>query len=194
MKRVNVNMHPKDGHFFKLADDAVVFGLSWTEVIARVVAYRKRNGLPPGNPEEEVHAQACQRNPNLCYDDTGVSQQAYERTEKRITVKGKVLKWFSDMVNRLRNHDIRYVEPAEVAKREAICGLCPKNIAYAEGCSSCKAAVKEFRSTLLVKRRVNASLNACSVLGEDTATSVHFDEHRVTNSDLPANCWRRVGS
>lgn len=193
MRRVNVNMHPKDGYFFVEADGTRVFGKSWKDVIARVAAYRQRAGLPPGEPEREVHAQGCTRNPNLCFDDESPAAVVTQKAERRITVKGMVLKWFSAIRDRIKNNDIKFVTPAEAAARTAICQSCPKNHEYPGGCSSCKAAVRESRAAILGRRPVNARLNACSVLGEDTACSVHLDDHRVLNDALPGHCWRKAG-
>lgn len=193
MRRVNVNMHPKDGYFFTEADGTRVFGKSWKDVIARVVAHRARVGQAPGDPEREVHEQGCTRNPNLCYDDESPAAVVTRKAERRITVKGMVLKWFMAVRERLRLNDLKYVSPAEAAARTAICIGCPKNVDYPGGCSSCKAAVKESRAAILGRRPVNARLNACSVLGEDTACSVHLDDHRVPNGALPGHCWRKAG-
>lgn len=187
-------MHPKDGYFFRESDGATLHDTSWKRVIARVAAYRRRAGLPPGDPEREVHEQGCQRNPNLCYDDTSPAAVVTRKAERRITVKGMVLKWFLAMRDKVRNNHIGFVSAGEAARRASICQGCPKNVDYPGGCSSCKTAVRESRAAILGGRPVNPRLNACSVLGEDTACSVHLDDHRVLNNDLPGHCWRKAGT
>ncbi len=192
MKRVNVNMYPRDGYFFVETDGATIRGSSWDNVVKRVIAYRSRDKRPISNVEEEVHAQACKNNPGLCYDDSGAAMQVPRKEERRITVKGAVLKWFLNIRERLASKDIRYVSPDEANARASICAKCPKNFGYPSGCSSCETAVKESRKAILGARKPKGGLDACGVLGEDTATSVYLDEHRVLNSDLPDNCWRKA--
>lgn len=62
-KRFNSALHPASGHFFEEANGIVFRGKNWAQVIAKVKAYRAVNKLSPGNPEEEVHAQAIFRQP-----------------------------------------------------------------------------------------------------------------------------------
>lgn len=187
--RINVNLFPKDGYFFRESDGATIRADSWRGVIARVASYRKMNGLPAGNPEEEVNAQACQRNPSYCSRET---QQQREQT-RRVSVKGRVLAWLSALRKKKETEPITKVDPAVAKERAKICLACPQNTAIADGCSSCKSALAEYRRGLLDGRNPVKGLNGCAVLGEDTCVSTNLDEVRVENSDLPDNCWRKRG-
>lgn len=185
--RIKVNMFPKDGHKFKEADGTVIVGNTWSGVIARVRLYRKRNNLPPGDPENEVHAQACQRNPSLCiHDDGGTTRQA----TREVSLKGRVLKWFSE----IRARGFSLVSPELAKDRAVVCKRCHLNVGLPEGCANCRAALNELRRSVLGEgRRGEDRLthHGCAVLGFEPATAVHLDEPTVENSELPDFCWRK---
>ena len=184
MTKLKVNMFPKDGHFYKEADGYIHRAGSWKRVIAMTQDYRRRNGLPMGDPEADVIAQACQRNPALCYEE--YPHQREQR--KKASVKGRVLAWLNRILARPER---KYVSPEEAQSRASICAGCPKNTKIAEGCSSCRAAIKEYRNKLVGNRPGDARIEACSELGEDLVVSTWLDEVRVEAPEAPANCWRK---
>lgn len=182
MKSVNPNMYPKDGYFFKENDGARIFGDTWAGVIKRVVLYRRRAGYPPGDPAAEVTAQACARNPVLCQENDNTF------LTKRAPLKSRILTW----LNGERANKNRSFVPEPVAKARAqVCATCPKNNPIPEGCSSCRAAVKQLRESIIERRFQDGRLNACTILGEDLPTSVHLESQTVDNGELPGHCWRR---
>lgn len=191
MKRINVNLYPKDGYFFIDRDQSIHRGKDWSEVIARVKAYRKRNKIEPGDPDQEVHDQACQRNSNLCHDE---NPEQIKTELRKTSMKGRVLKWLSELRKLRSKRELQYVPEQEAKERAQICASCPNNTPYPAGCGSCKAAVKASREEILGPRVVDGRLNGCNVLGEDTATSAHVEQVRVNNAELPANCWRKQKS
>jgi hypothetical protein len=69
MKRVNVNLFPKEGYIYLESDGSKHRAENWSKLMAKVSAYRKRAGLPQGDVEREVMAQACQRNPSHCSEE-----------------------------------------------------------------------------------------------------------------------------
>lgn len=184
MREINNNVYPKEGYFFRESDGSRQFGQTWNGVIARVIAYRKRAGLPPGNPREEVINQACQRTPILCTEDNG----AREEQLKRSSLKTRVLQW---MTAQRANQDKRFVEESLARSRAAVCAKCPKNTALPGGCASCIAAVKGLRTEIIGRRFQDGRLNACMVLGEDCNSAAHLDLQTVENGELPVECWRR---
>jgi hypothetical protein len=188
MKRINVNLYPKDGYFFIEQDQSMHRGQSWTEVVSRVRSYRKRNQLPPGNPEQEIHDQACKRNESLCHDENPEQVKAELR---KTSLKGRVLKWFNTIRKARAEREQQYVSETEAKARALVCANCPHNQPYPSGCGSCKAAVRASREEILGKRVADGRLNGCNVLGEDSATSVHLDQVRVNDAELPSFCWRK---
>lgn len=188
MKRINVNIYPKDGYFFKDSDGSTHRGKDWREVIVRVTNYRKRNKMAPGNPEQEVHDQACLRNAALCHDE---NPEQIKNEVRKTSMKGRVLKWLSGIRKIRAERELQFVPEDEAKQRAAICLNCPIHTHYPVGCGSCKAAVRESRKEILGPRNADERLNGCNVLGEDLGVSVHIEQVRVNNAELPDQCWRK---
>jgi len=187
MRQINRNLFPRDGYFFKESDGVRIGADTWAGVIARVKRYRARAGLPPGNPEEEVMNQACDRNPGYCTTENA----AYTHEVSRASLKNRVLLWFLQMRKRKTDESIRIMSDTDARNRAQVCAGCPRNQALPEGCSSCRAAIEESRKQLIGSRFVDARINSCAVLGEELNTTIHLDLVRVENSALPEHCWRK---
>jgi hypothetical protein len=185
MKKINQNLYPKDGYRFKDSDGATIYGDSWAGVIARVANYRKRAGYPPGNPAEEVIAQACANQPGYCSEaDARTVEQL-----KAVSLKTRVLKWFSSL--RASKNELTFTSWETQRARANICATCPRNTPLPGGCASCAAIVKELRKEMVGDRPIDGRLNACSELGEDPAVSSYFELQAVENPALPPQCWRK---
>lgn len=182
MRTINPNIYPKGGHYFQERDGAKLVGDSWAGVIARVKAYRKRAGYPEGNVMEEVYAQACQRNPILCTDDSG-----HVAAVQKASIKARVLTW----LNGMRANRPQFV-PTEVAQQRAnICASCPLNQGIPDGCASCREALKALRGEILGPRPVDGRLNACMGTGEDLPAAAWMELQAQDNGALPGHCWRK---
>lgn len=184
MKAVNPNLFPRDGYFFKDADGLSIRGDSWAGVIKRVQNYRRRAGHPPGNPEAEVMAQACSRNPGLCTEES----TAYRIKLNEATLKGRVLGWLSRII---ALPDKKFVFEHDARNRTGICATCSFNQGLPKGCSSCRAAVNESRKTIIGGRPQDARVEACAILGEDLNAASWIEQIADGNPDLPFHCWRK---
>lgn len=188
-QRIRVNIFPKEGHSFTEKDGTVLNANDWNSVIRAVRNYRRRNGLPAGMPADEVHEQTCAKNPSICYnakDETTVKEL------KKASLKGRVLRWFSELLRNRDKNPINFVPDEEARAREDVCQKCPNNIALPDsGCGPCKKAIREQRRSILGGRPEYRRLNTCSVLGEDLQSSVHLDLLVVDNHELPQHCWRK---
>jgi len=193
LKRINENLYPKNGgYLFIESDGSRHIDNSWGNVIRRVTAYRKRAKLPPGHPEKEVQPQACDRNPNICYESEGKMPSTIKKIS---SMKSRVLQWCANLARRNQNGELKFVSLNETHDRVNICAACPKNTAYPDGCSSCKKAIREYRKTLVPGRPMDTvRLHGCAILGEDVGIATHLDEHRVNNPELPGHCWRKAGA
>ena len=184
---VNQNIFPKSGYRFKEADGTVIVGNNWAGVIARVRLYRKRAGLPPGDPKSEVLDYACKTNPSLCIqDDGGITARA--TTE--VSLKGRVMKWFSDIQQR----NLGFVDDATAKARAEVCKQCPNSVALPEGCANCRRVLAELRRKVLGRGRTGSAAithHGCTVLGSEPATEVWIDEPTMDNPELPAHCWKK---
>jgi hypothetical protein len=185
MKRVNVNIYPKDGYFFQEEDGTIIRANNgWKAVIIRVMAYRKRNKKPLGDPTKEVHAQACARDPQSCHDD---EDPVRTKQLKISSLKGKVLGWLASLRGKPQN----FVDEGLMRARAQVCAGCPMHTAIAGGCGACKKAVNEARREVIGNRPVDERMAGCLVLGEDTGVNTWLSEPTVGNPELPACCWRR---
>lgn len=187
--KINVNIYPKDssGYRFKEADGTVFVGGSWKAVIERVRGYRARNNLPMGDPESEVNAQACQKNPTICAPDN----PQHKTQLKAATLKGRILQWFGKIRSAPRQH----VDADKAQQRANVCAGCQNNQPLPGGCSSCKKALAALRGDVLGGRPVDSRLVDCGclILGHESSTAVWLDEQTVENQELPGHCWRKRG-
>lgn len=189
MKKYNVNVHPHKGHRFKDLDGATIVGESWPGVTARVIARRKRNGFPPGNPYEEVMAQACIDEPAACQDTNSEKEMARQSHLKIASIKVRLLRWLAELKTPIDH----FVEPAEAARRADICAVCPKAIGLPEGCGSCRKAGEEMRKGLIGPRNADGRLihRGCDVFGSDLATQAWLELLAEDQAEAPAKCWRK---
>jgi hypothetical protein len=189
VKKYNVNVHPHKGHQFKDSDGSTIVGESWGGVIARVIARRKRNNAPPGNPHEEVMEQACQSQPAACNESTSAGEIARQAHLKVASIKVRLLQWMT----RVKTPVDHFVEPAEAARRADICASCPKALGLPEGCGSCRKASDEMRKGIIGPRLADGRLvhRGCDVFGSDLATQAWLELLAEDQSEAPANCWRK---
>lgn len=189
MIRINSNLFPKSGFIFKEADGTTIAGNTWAGVVARLRSYRKRNNLPPGDPENEVRTQACDRDPVLCNNDDG----SHAAAVKIATLKGRILQWFSRIKKEALRTPFVFASGTDAANRANVCAGCPHRKPLPEGCSSCKAAVTELRVSVIGDRAPDKRLiqHGCNVLGTDLSTQAWLEEITVDHPELPGHCWRK---
>jgi hypothetical protein len=189
MKKFNSNLYPSGGYFFKDEDGVVHRAKSWEKVALKLEDYRRRQKKNPGSPLVEVMAQACSRNPSLCYEDSGRPAPPKPPT----SLKQRIILWLNSMLNAHRKVKLEMVTPAEADQRAQICASCPFNTPMGvKSCSTCRQAVKVLRQELIGSRKRDGRLEGCSLLGADLTAAVHLDEPRVPRGDLPAHCWRKI--
>jgi len=188
-RKYNNNLYPKTGYTFKCADGVVITGSNWSGVAARLGAYRKRNGIPMGNPAQEVLDQACKNNPGHCTETNEVT----ERQLRIVSLKGRILRWFSDLKERRKRRPTQFVDTHTSLHRAGVCIICPFKRELQEGCSSCRAALRELRGDMIEGRSPHDGLvmTGCEILGTDLATAVHLDELTIDDPRLPNTCWRK---
>ena len=187
MKSINPNIYPKDGYWFQEADGSKHVGQTWEGVIARVTAYRSRQGKPIDTVREEVITQACQRTPSICTEESA----ALKAQTRYVSLKGRVLLWLSRLRDQKEKIPVPFVNDAMHAARSDVCIRCSKNTGMPEGCGSCRAALKALMGSIVGSRQSDSRLGGCIVLGEYLPVSTWIDSIAVANAELPAECWRR---
>lgn len=193
MIKINVNVFPSGsgGHVFTESDGTVIRGKSWSGVVRKVQAYRRQNGLEPGNAYDEVMAQACARNPSLCKEVTAAPPAAVRPP----TLKGRVITWLATLRAAAQRQSLAYAAKEVMKARANTCAACPFSKPLPEGCSTCKMAITEMRKQILGPERLNGldhRPGACEALGCDLPTAAWLDEPRVRHDGLPAHCWRKA--
>ena len=189
MQRINPNLFPRDGYYYKERDGAPIRSTrGWKDLAARVVDYRRRNGIPAGDPMNDINEQVCQRQPNYCTDANPLVPQT--PPNRPMSFKGTVLQWLTQQRSR---QDVQLVSSELAAQRANICAGCPFNQALQGGCSACKNFITEVRALILKGRNVDQRLNACSLLSADTGILTHLDDPTIENGELPRHCWKKRG-
>jgi hypothetical protein len=186
MVRINVNLYPKDGYVFKDMDGTAHRSpKGWKDLIQRVIVYRRVNRMDPGDPEREVHAQACANNPSYCAESASMPVVATSRA----SLKSLVMRWLSEM--RKVKDKLPFVKPQEAKERAQTCAQCPFNVELKSGCAPCHEFVAEMRKNILQGREIDGRLRACDKLARDAAVLVHIDLPTEKQDDLPAHCWMK---
>lgn len=191
--KVKSGLHPKDGYFYVEADGSRVTGTSQKDLIAKVTAYRQRNNFSMGNPQAEVNAAFCLRNPELCWKPGARTPSGGVAEVKPGSLKGRVLSWLMELKRKVDSHDPpRFVSDEEARRRAAICVSCPQNTEVGGGCNTCKATLRGLRDVVLAgKKLADARPGGCMALGVDLPIATMLDEPAVDGHGLPGHCWRR---
>jgi hypothetical protein len=185
VKTINPNVYPHGGMYFQDSDGSKHVGQTWPGVIARVQAYRKRQGRPVDTVANEVIFQACNRTPNLCVEDNGVTQAQV----KVASLKSRVLQWLAKL--REVKEPRMYVDTGLQMARTDVCLRCPNHQGLPGGCGTCVAALKALKEEIVGTRPFDKRLEACSVSGEYLPVATWLDDPAVANDALPGHCWRK---
>lgn len=192
MKRVNPNLFFPGGYIFRETDGTLLKSSSWRSLYKKVEDYRKLNGMPAGDVDSEVQAQACARSPQLCQEDSPPAPPP-PRTEKQRneSLKTVVLRSMHELSRRVDEKSAQFVPDALAAARADVCRRCPMQVEVGSGCGSCKAAVRGLAKQI---RGSHPELpgNCCSIFQSHTPSQAYFDDPAVRNDALPAECWRKV--
>lgn len=188
MKRINVNIRPNDGYWFKDADGTKFKGASWAQVIAKVMKYRKVNGRPVGDVHQEVMAQACSRHPAMCHE------QRQANTQNLPTLKGRVLQWLAGFSKIVKAGQISYVREPEMQDRVKKCLGCPFHSQLPTSCAACLATIGARTVEILGRpQKPDRRVSACDKLGIYLPVAAWLDEPAIQDNGLPRHCWRRKG-
>lgn len=185
---INVNLYPKSGYRFVEKDGSVHTAGTWPGVMNKVISYRRRQGVPIGDVEAEVTAQACANNPAYCFQETDEQRMAYRKT----SIKGRVLQFLSAARKAKDEGKLVFGIPQDAVNRAHVCSLCPFNTKLPTGCGSCNQARKEGQLYVLGRDRViDPRMHGCVILGEDLVVAAHLERVVVDVPELPAHCWRK---
>jgi hypothetical protein len=193
----NPHVYPPDGYFFVDSGGIRHTGTSWSELATTIKQYRIQNGIPIGNVVAEIYEFTCDRFPEGCRQTETVfvaKKQLPKEPSATSKLASAVHRWLHALVKALGTQPAQTVSPTEAQRRADICKGCIRQANWTLDCGSCAGAAFRLGLALRKGRDVKAgdTLRACSVLGEDTRTSVWLDRLKPSEDEsLPKNCWRR---
>jgi hypothetical protein len=194
----NPNVYPPGGYYFIDSKGVKHVGTSWPNLVTKVREFRVQNGIHVGDVVDEINFFTCERFQEGCRDTSSVSvsPSAVSQPASPLTrLSSAVHHWFYRVTKALSDKPVD-LEPLQVAQSRAdICMKCPKQAPWTVGCGTC--AGNAFRLSVGIRKgkdvKYGDNLMGCSVLAEDTRTSVWLPRlEPSTSPDLPAKCWRKA--
>lgn len=151
--------------------------------------YRIANGLPLGDPAQDVMTHHRKTNPaNLPHITPTISPPKNFRE--------RVTQWLANRFNDTRSGALVYVDEDLAKERAAICAGCPQNQNWKIGCPPCVDNA-ERQILMITKGHVmEHNLQACAIAGHPNEAAVLLDEkhlkHRTNyKEELPEFCWMK---
>lgn len=201
----NSHLYPPLGFIFREGDGTKFRAKSWAELHQKVNDYRAQRG-PVGDVAGDILRQVCETQPAVCRDSIPPKPSRPPRPPDREMptsmvqtsriwgdVTARVSNFVNHMLGKVRQGTVHQVPRGEARNRANICVNCPMQQVIASSCGGCVSAIKFARGTILGgEGSVEPRLQACRVLGEDTATSVHLVLKPEADPQLPDHCWRKL--
>lgn len=187
MQELRPGVHPLKNLYFIESDEVRFEGNTLTELVNAVWGYRRRAGLPEGDPFAEVQQQICVRDPGACQEVAVLNRQPV--AEDRVLL-GKVSARAAELLDLRMQKKLRFVSRAEADVRADKCASCPFNVDYS-GCTSCQKNLEDILAATLTPQLTHERLNkrACRLAGEELSVSVYVDGQTFLN-EAPSHCWR----
>lgn len=188
---------PGGFHFIERHGNAVV-RIDSTSVEATAEAllkYRLANGIPPGNPQQDVFDFICKQWPHFC-TDTNESYLVPNRPPPREEhLSRRASNWMVLLWNLGSNNE---VDAKTAAGRAAVCAACPLNQDYHPGaCAPCVESLDRLSFIWLRNRTtpVDGALFACKACAQLNRSAVQAATlPNLTPEDtasLADGCWRK---
>ncbi len=188
--RISTQTIPPGGWSHEEPEGRIIRASTYDELVKNLTADRIANQNVLGNPEKEIQAQQCDRNPQLCFqggEEVSIVPQPRSFRER-------VGLWAKLRYNRAG--DIKLVEQDEADRRASICQGCEFNSAWQDGCSPCNSHIERVLLLIRQNRKPTLAVGGCRVSGQDNTAAVMLPpellEHRHKYMDeLSLQCWMR---
>lgn len=191
--KIRPNLFPQDGYIFTETDGTRLKSGSWRSLIKTIIDFRQRNRRAVGDPEQELIAQVCRRQPSICYDP-GQKVQPGENTKISRTsqLKGRVMAWLNGLVKRTQKVGKPDMVPELISTaRYVMCQRCPAVRIIPSGCSSCVKAIEAMRRDITGRVDRPGDLTACDYFGIDIPIATRLNGSDEDTAGAPHNCWRK---
>lgn len=158
--------------------------------------YRLNNGIPLGDPKQNVVDYICGNWPHFCNQNENHSYIEGIKPNSTAGLATRAAAWMTRLWNIGASN---FVKQDEAEKRAATCKGCPMNKDFrAGGCSSCVQGVDRLAYLWLSKRETKNwhDLKACRATGAHLQASVFAAKQPDASAEealqFPEYCWRRA--
>lgn len=190
---INYDILPPGGWYIVSKDDGVRHEAGNLKQLAQKMRdFRMRVGRPVGDPVQEIIDYTCERYPTMC-------KSGIRRVPKPVVAApplgAAVVQWLTKIYRALTRSPDALVSKNEADRRAAICVRCKAQQGWISSCGSCNTSVKQLGMQIRKGQEAKNGgvLRACSILREDTRTSVWLDRLQpVQDPNLPPECWRKA--
>lgn len=187
---LNPHVLPPNGFYFIDGEGVRFEAATFKKLTSAIREYRTLNDKPAGDPEREVEEFTCNRYPQGC---RGVVRQLKAAAE-HLPLVARVTRWLAIITRGMSKQPGSYVSKLEASRRAAICLQCPNQAEWLNQCAGCAAGMRRlsFSARKGQEAEGGEKLKGCSILGEDTRTSVFLDKLTPSKRpELPEFCWRK---
>lgn len=170
-------------------------------VVDAILHYRLENGLPAGNPEQDMEAYVCSAFPRWCAGEADRSNTFMDNTVA--SSRPSTLR-FVDIISLWANSlygtagKLSLVPLREAEQRAEICKGCPQNTIWENSCPPCVQSAQRLLSIIRQGKDVQQlnELHGCKCHGFCTRTAVHLEREHLppVANDAPSACWLRPNS
>lgn len=163
-----------------------------TDVLLR---YRVTNGLPPGDPKQDVIDYVCKSWPHFCHDSESPMLQGRDIARNEPLLR-RASSWMT-LLYRIGSPN--NVQQDEAERRARICGPCPLNVEFRSGgCVSCTQGLDRVAFVWLKGKGTieDSKLQGCAASGQLNLCAVHAKNLPPLSADdaaaLAPGCWRKT--
>lgn len=198
MKTPKTSVVPPGGYHFYETHDGLRVKIesdSYEALSAALLRYRINNGIPPGNPQQDVFDYVCNTWPHYCHDNDPYNKLVGREPSMGEMLSRRVVVWMTKLWNAGASNEVKN---EEAERRAAICATCPLNVDYkAGGCGACLDGVERLAFTWLRTRKTtrDKELKACSATGALNRCAVQAQSLPPMSAEqqvaLHPNCWRK---
>jgi hypothetical protein len=189
MPKVIQGMLPPGGYHY-IDGDVKITGRTYENLIENVTSYRAENHISIGDIEGDVINYICGNWPHFCHGVDMVVVTSVKTPTNASDLMNDISVWAKNVLHSTKRNNLVSDELAE--ERAKTCRICPHNINWRGGCSSCVAATDRICASIRNARDTKSSavLGGCRVLRHDNRSAIFFDKDNLSvSNDLPDFCW-----
>lgn len=187
MRELRPGIHPLKNLYFIESDGVAFEAETLSKLVHLVWSYRRRAGMPEGDPWAEVQEQICSRDPGACQEVLVLNRQPVAEDKELV---GRVSARAAELLDARQRKKLKFVSRAEQDDRAGKCEDCPYKVDYS-GCTSCQKNLQDILAATVTPQVTHELMlkKACKLSGEDLSVGVMVDGQTLLN-EAPSHCWR----